>query len=92
MLEAVGYRGGKAVCKASRVTAGRGAKIVLRADRDVLRADGVDLVFITAEIQDEAGIPAPTADNEIAFAVEGGVLVGVDNGEADTNLKKQTAR
>ena len=40
-----------------------------------------DLAYVTAEIQDAAGVTVPTASNSITFAVSGpGKLAGTDNG------------
>jgi beta-galactosidase len=62
-------------------TAGAAARIALSADRTSINADGVDLVFVTGDVQDATGAIVPTAENTVGFAVSGpGVLVGVDNG------------
>jgi len=63
-------------------------------DRNTIRANGRDLAFVTADIEDAAGILVPTAANAVGFAVSGpGEIVGVDNGNAiDTATYKATAR
>jgi beta-galactosidase len=62
-------------------TAGVASKIILKADRNKINADGKDLSFITATIVDKNGVVAPRADNEIHFKISGtGFIAGVDNG------------
>jgi beta-galactosidase len=64
-----------------RKTAGAPAKIILKADRNTIHADGKDLSFITVTIVDKNGAIAPRADNEIHFKISGtGFIAGVDNG------------
>lgn len=60
---------------------GAPAKIVLKADRNVLAADGKDLSFITVKVLDQNGILVPKADNLVNFEIKGeGIIAGVDNG------------
>lgn len=66
----------------SVTTSGEAYSIVLSADRTVIDADGKDLSFITAEIQDENGVPVPDAAADIHFELSGsGIIVGTDNGD-----------
>lgn len=56
-------------------------------DRGTIRADGLDLAFVTVEVLDEKGVPAPQAVNRVRFRVEGpGEIVATDNGDA-TNME-----
>lgn len=68
-------------------TAGEPASIQLRADRQNIKAGGVDLSFITAQILDKKGYVVPDADNLLSFTVVGaGILAATDNGyQADTS-------
>ena len=82
VLEARGFNGGKQVLTEKRETTGAGAKIVLRADRQRLLANGEDVAMITAEIVDAQGRQVPIADNELTFQVTGGGrLLGLGNGD-----------
>ena len=82
-ITAIGYKNGKEILRHSRKTAGKAEKIVLTADRKVLKADGYDLAYVTVECADAKGNLVPTAMNQLYFAVDGvGELVGVDNGNA----------
>jgi beta-galactosidase len=81
-LRAEGKRNGTVVATQEIQTAGAAARIKLTADRSEIRADGLDLVFVTADIQDAGGGFVPTANPAVSFAVSGaGRLAGVDNGD-----------
>jgi beta-galactosidase len=81
-IEARGFKGGQQVLTAKRETVGPAAKIVLRADRQRLLANGEDVSMITVEIQDAAGRDVAIADNPLTFKVSGGgKLIGLGNGD-----------
>ncbi len=81
-VTAVGYRGGKEVCRVEQKTAGEPARIELTSDRRELVADGRDVACITARLVDSAGTLVPHRRPEIRFAVEGaGRLLGCGNGD-----------
>ncbi len=75
-------------------TAGQPAQVKLSVDRATIQADGRDLAYVTADIQDANGVFAPTATNGVTFAVSGpGKIVGVDNGNAiDTTAYSSLSR
>ncbi|GHI00041.1 hypothetical protein AM1BK_35830 [Neobacillus kokaensis] len=83
-LEAVAMdENGKEIARDQVTTAGAPAAVKLTADRKVIKADGTDLSFITAEIVDSKGNVVPNADHLIQFHLSGhGELAGVDNGDA----------
>ncbi|MFI3280703.1 MAG: glycoside hydrolase family 2 TIM barrel-domain containing protein [Rikenellaceae bacterium] len=63
-------------------TASAPAKIELTADRESMRADSQDLIYVECNITDRDGNFHPTADNLLEFSVSGpATLVGVDNGD-----------
>ena len=81
-LVAKGTKGGTVVATDEVDTAGVAAKVGLAVDRTTIGADGWDLAYVTAVIQDSAGATVPIATNSVTFAVSGpGKLVGVDNGD-----------
>ncbi len=81
-IEARGYKDGKQVMTDRRETVGSPTKIVLRADRESLSADGEDVLMVSAEVQDARGNPVPITDNLLKFDVTGhGRLIGVGNGD-----------
>jgi beta-galactosidase len=81
VVKAVSRKNGKVVLTKEIRTAGAPAKIILAADRTLIKADGKDLSFITVKIVDKDGNPVPDANNLIHFTVKGqGIIAGVDNG------------
>jgi len=65
-----------------RETIGALAKLVLRADRTQIAADGEDVSVLTVEIADAKGRVMPTAGHEVNFRAEGaGRLIGLGNGD-----------
>ena len=79
-LKAVGYRAGQPVTEMRLSTAGDPAQIRLTADRKDIRADGLDLSFITVEVLDSQGRVHPTAKNDVFFTVRGpGSILSVGN-------------
>ncbi|MEG1002767.1 MAG: Ig-like domain-containing protein [Clostridium sp.] len=74
---------GKEIARDVVKTANEAKGIKLTADKQVLKADGYDLSFVTVDVVDENGTMVPTADNLINFDISGnGKIVGVDNGNA----------
>ncbi|MDB5207169.1 MAG: hypothetical protein JWR72_2244, partial [Flavisolibacter sp.] len=63
-------------------TAGAPEQIMLKADRNLIKANGDDLSFITATIVDKDGVMVPRANNLIQFKITGeGFIAGVDSGD-----------
>ncbi len=80
VLKAVGVVANKEVESRVLKTAGSTAKIVLKADRMKLQANGQDVSFVIVELTDARGNLQPNAENQLRFKVDGeGVIVGVDN-------------
>ena len=62
-------------------------KLVLKADRAHVRADGRDLSFITVKVTDKEGNFFPSAPTLVKFTVTGeGFVAGVDNG-SETSME-----
>lgn len=79
-LKAVAKNNGRIVAEQELKTAGPPAKIILTADKSTIANDWDDVVFITATVTDENGIPCLIADNKIKFSTEGsGMIAAVDN-------------
>jgi beta-galactosidase len=82
-LKVVAYKGGVQVAKKTIRTAKIPSKIQILPDRNIIRADGEDLSFITVRIEDEDGNFCPLADNKIDFKISGpAIIAAVDNGNA----------
>jgi len=81
-MEARGWKDGKQVMTTRRDTTGAAAKLVMRADREGVSADGEDVAMFAVEVQDAQGRTVPVTDNEVTFRVTGaGKLIGVGNGD-----------
>lgn len=80
-LEARGFRGGQQVAMHRVETTGAPAQLQLTADRPAYRADGVDVVVVNVAALDAQGRVVPVANNFVKFAVTGGRIVGVGNGD-----------
>ena len=80
-IRAVGRAGGQEVLSREIQTAGEPVRIELTADRSEIRADGLDLSFVTCRIVDAEGVLCPFADNAVQFEIRGaGRLRATDNG------------
>ncbi|MDO7170869.1 sugar-binding domain-containing protein [Mariniflexile sp. AS56] len=80
-LKAISRKNGKVVLEKEIHTAGEVAKIELLADKEQVKRDRYDLVYVTVSMLDSENNFVPKADNLIHFEVEGGgKIVGVDNG------------
>lgn len=62
----------------------------LSTDKTSVNIDSDDLVFITCDVVDKNGVIVPIANNKITFTVEGGTIVGTDNGNATCVEKYKT--
>ncbi len=81
VLEARGYRDGR-LSQTTRIeTTGPAAQLVLTPDRPTISADGADVVVIAVSSVDAQGRHVPTAGNLVHFAVTGGRVIGVGNGD-----------
>jgi beta-galactosidase len=91
VLRAVSRKGGSEVLVREIRTAGAPAQIVLKPDRARLSADGSDLSFVTAEIQDREGNLVPDASNLVSFRIEGPAFIaGTDNGNPNDSIGLKT--
>ena len=83
-LVAVAYnRDGEVIARDVRRSFGNSAALVLRADRQTLDADGLDMAFLTVTAVDACGTPVENAADRVRVTVEGpALLLGVDNGDS----------
>jgi beta-galactosidase len=92
-LKAVAKKDGKVVATAEVRTAGKPARLIMKSDRQTIRANGVDLAFVQVRVVDQDGNACPNADNTVAFDIEGpGTIAGVDNGDATSHESFQAGR
>lgn len=85
-VKAIGKKDGRVLCAHELKTAGRRARLAMKADRTRIAADGYDLVHVEVAVTDAEGITVPSAECEICFRVEGeGEMIGVDNGNLSSD-------
>lgn len=76
------YEQGEIVYEETLVTAGEPEQIRVEADQETIRANGEDLVFVTAELCDKKGIVNMQTNNEITIKIEGpGFIQGYGNAD-----------
>jgi len=79
---AVGYKNGKRILTETIETTKPATKIVMKADRQAIAADGRDVSVVTIEVQDQKGRIVPDACPVLKFTLEGnGRILGVGNGD-----------
>ena len=93
-IEARGYKGGKLAMTEKRETTGPAAKLVMKANRKTINADGEDVAMFAVEVRDAHDRMVPITNNEVTFTVSGsGRLIGVGNGDpTDQESDKGTSR
>jgi beta-galactosidase len=85
-LEAIGYRGSKAVARHALETTGKSVKIIAEPDNSQWHADGMDLQHIRLRAVDAKGRTVLTCQDELTFAVSGDAqIVAVTNGDINSN-------
>ncbi|KAF2008802.1 glycoside hydrolase family 2 protein [Aaosphaeria arxii CBS 175.79] len=80
-LHVVAYKNGTKWAEETTRTAGESTGLDVTADRTTIRADGVDLSFITVKVVDSQGNTVPHAADNITLSISGpGEIVATDNG------------
>lgn len=81
-VKVIAYKNGKEWAEDVVKTTGNATQLKLEADRQAMKADGSDLIFITVDICDKEGLMHPKASNKIEFEVKGAAeIVATDNGD-----------
>jgi beta-galactosidase len=81
-LEAIGYRGSKAVARHALETTGKAVRIIAEPDNSQWLADGQDLQHIRLRAVDSKGRTVLTCQDELTFSVSGDAhIVAVTNGD-----------
>ncbi len=79
---ATGYKNGRRILSQTIETTKPAAKIVLKADRSTITADGRDVAVVTVEIQDAKGRVVPDACPMLTISLDGeGRILGAGNGD-----------
>ncbi|PTS75437.1 hypothetical protein DBR17_15835 [Sphingomonas sp. HMWF008] len=84
-LEAIAYRGGRAIAHRRVETTGAAIALRLTPDRETLAGDGRDTVPVTVEAIDAKGRAVPIAQHAVRFRVDGGTILGVGNGDPNSH-------
>lgn len=80
-LEVVTYRNGKRWATDTVKTAGEPASLQIEVANGEIVSDGEDISYVSVAIVDKDGNFVPTADDEVAFSVEGdGYVLATENG------------
>ena len=66
-------------------TNGRPHTLKITTDKDTLRRDADEVVHVFVEVTDQEGHLVKQADNEVTVSVEGGTLLGIENGNIQNN-------
>ncbi|SER51013.1 beta-galactosidase [Gracilibacillus ureilyticus] len=94
-IKAVAYdETGQVIATDSRRSFGNASSIQLTPDKNKLKADGTDLIFLEISMLDHEGNLVENANNRVEVAVKGaGRLIGLDNGDStDYDSYKGTSR
>jgi len=85
-LEAVAYKGGKAVARHKIETTGEAVRLTAAPDIAQWRADGQDLQHVRVVALDKKGRRVQTTDREVTFSVSGDArIVGVVGGDINSD-------
>lgn len=81
-VEATGYKNGKRILTKTIETTKAAAKVVLKADRYQIAADGQDMAIVNIELHDQKGRFVPNACPVLTFCLEGDAnIIGCGNGD-----------
>ena len=81
-VEATGYKNGKRILTKTIETTKAAAKVVLKADRPQIAADGPDMAIVNIELHDQKGRFVPNACPVLTFCLEGDAnIIGCGNGD-----------
>jgi len=85
-LKVIAYKNGAKWAEDLVKTTDKASQLSVSADRPAVRADGTDLIFITARIEDKNKLIVPKSGNQLNFSIEGpGRIVATDNGDATSH-------
>ena len=85
-LKVIAFKNGAKWAEDVMKTTGKPSALSISADRQSIRPDGVDLIFITVRIEDKNKLLVPKSNNLVSFSVSGpGKIVATDNGDATSH-------
>lgn len=86
VIEAAGYCADGTVVRDRRQTAGEPARLLLESPNKAAFADTRDSVVLNITVLDENGVEAPQASNMVRIRTEGGILLGMGNGDPNCHI------
>ncbi len=83
-LEAVAYdENGQVIARDVKKSFGDSVKLMAKADKDCIKANGEEITRVEIWAVDQEGVPVENANNRVFVQVEGqGRLMGLDNGDS----------
>jgi beta-galactosidase len=84
-LEAIGFRDGREIARATIETSGPPVALRLTPDRLLMAGDGEDAQPITVDAVDARGRHVPTASLPVRFTATGGEIIGLGNGDPNSH-------
>jgi len=91
-IKVVAYKNGIKWAEDKMVTTGKATHLSASADRNAVKSDGSDLVFITVKVEDKNNLLVPRSSNLVNFSIEGpGKIVATDNGDATSHVPFQAS-
>ncbi|HZS03585.1 MAG TPA: beta-galactosidase GalB [Blastocatellia bacterium] len=85
-LKVTAWKGGRKWAEDVVRTTGPAARVLLKADRATIKADGYDLSYITVTVADKGGLLVPHSKNRLNFEISGPAeIVATDNGDATSH-------
>jgi beta-galactosidase len=90
-LKVIAYKNGAKWAEDVMKTTGKASGLSISADRPTVKSDGIDLIYITVQIQDKDKLAVPRSNNQITFSIDGpGRIVATDNGDATSHESFQS--
>ena len=91
-LKAIGYKNGKKILEKKIETTDEPSRIIIRADRNTIKADNKDVAVFTIEIRDRKGRFVPDANIELNVSLNGeGRILGYGNGDPAWQATERSA-
>ena len=91
-IKAVGKKFGVVWCADSLMTVAGTQKISLNPDRPIMKADGLDRVYVKVTVTDANGSYVPTANQDITFTITGpATIIAKHNSDAWADFRVGTA-
>ena len=81
-LKVVSKNNGIEICEKKYVTAQQAYALQVDADREMVQANGTDVIRLEFSVVDKSGTKVPHANHRLDFDVSGhGKIIGVENGD-----------